>query len=582
MRGVFKIINLMAIDLTGKLFNVAQQKIDKGQNINLDFSVVNNGDESIQPFNFDIVISQDDVIDKNDLKLGNYEIKNGLGAGQDSGSKSFRYSTPDAENPFWLDEDASYTVGLRLDPQNKFAEADENNNSNQGLGVDFDTVEAISFGESDLVGLQTSVGKTEVAAGSYIDLSFSVANVSQEIANPFSVDVYLSKDNTVSEGDAKIGSYDIRDIVAAGGDTGEKTYSYQVPSAGHPFWKGGDGQYNVVLDIDSKDEVKETNNENNSGQNVGSDNAAVNFVDTGSVEPTDGADLAVTGFKVPAGAAVGETVTVEYKVTNNGNAVADSFATGFYLFTEDYLASNDSLDLAKVPEVYFLQGDRNSALTTLGAGESKTLTTELTIPEEWEGFSGPGDYFLGAEADAYDDVVESNETNNSITLSDVDFGKIGINNAPGGVDPATSADLLTGDNIAVTPNAISTGDAFEVTYEISNKGTANAEGFAAGFYLFSGEYLTGNDSLSLESVPEVYFLQGDRASSLIDLAAGKSTTLTTELTMPEDWDGFAGGSGEYYVGYSADPFGDVTEGDETNNSLNGLDKDYAKVNINVI
>ena len=565
----------MAIDLTGSFFNITQQKISRGQDINLDFSVVNNGDEDIQPFNFDIVISQDEKIDENDLKIGNYEIRNVLEAGKDSGLKSFRYKTPSATSPFWLDKDSTYTVGLRLDPKNKFSESNESNNSNRGIGVDLDTVDAVEFGDSDLVGLQTRVGKPEVAAGSYIDLSFAVANVSpDEIANPFSVDIYLSKDTKISEDDAKLSTYDIKDIVNPNGYTEDKKYSYQVPPKDHLFWKSGDGKYNILLDVDSKDEVSETNEVNNSGQNAGLDYTAINVINTGVVVAQP--DLAVTDFKVQNNVAAGETVTVEYEITNQGDSTADDFSTGFYLFTKDYLASNDSLSLEDDPGVMFLQGDRESTLMSLKTGESGTMTTQLTIPEKWEGFTGSGDYYLGAEADVYDDFAESDETNNSLTELDVDYQKVSIDNALGG------ADLLTGSTFEVSPDTISTGSTFEVTYEIENKGNAVAEDFAAGFYIFTEDYLTKHDELSIEDNPGVLILQGDEDSFLISLEANETTTMTTELTLTSDWEGFATDSGEYYVGVAADPYGDVVESDETNNSLNGLNIDYVKVNVDVI
>ncbi len=568
----------MAIDLTGSFFNITQQKISRGQDINLDFSVVNNGDEDIQPFDFDIVISQDENIDENDLKIGNYEIKNGLEAGKDSGLKSFRYKTPSVTSPFWLDKDSTYTVGLRLDPKNKFSESDKSNNSNQGIGVDLDTVGVVEFKDSDLVGLQTTVGKPEVAAGSYIDLSFSVANVSpDQIANPFSVDIYLSKDAKVSEDDAKLGTYDIRDIVNPNSNTGVKKYSYQVPPEGHPFWKSGDGKYNVLLDVDSKDEVSETNEVNNSGQNAGLDYTSISAINTGFDAVPSSADLAVTGFKVPDNVAAGDTVTVEYEITNQGDSTADDFGTGFYLFTEDYLANNDSLSIEDDPGVFFLQGDKDSARMSLEAGKSATMTTDITIPQEWKGFTGSGDYYLGAEADVYDDVAESDEANNSLTGVDVDYQKVSIDNAPEG-----TADLLTGSTFKVSADTISTGSTFEVIYEIENKGNASADDFAAGFYVFTKDYLTNHDELSIKDDPGAFFLQGDKDSARMSLEANGSTTMTTKLTLPENWAGFTAGSGEYYVGVAADPYGDVAESDETNNSLNGLDMDYAKVNINVI
>ena len=521
------------------------------------------------------------------------------------------------------------------------------------------------------------------------------------MANPFSVDVYLSADENMSAEDVMIGSYDIRDIVEAGEDTGSKAFSYQTPELGNAIWSSGDGDYNVIFDVDAENEVSETDEANNMG-------AAM--VSVGGIN--NAADLVVSSFDSPADLTPGETVEVQYEVTNNGNSAAENFGTGFYLFTEEYKDSNDSLSIEDVPEVYFLQGDDASSLMSLEPGDSATMTTELTIPTEWSGFSGPGDYHLGAEADAYDDVVERSDVNNSLTAEGTDFEKVTIADAPvndtvdlvgtqfqvvqdqivpgqmfdlgftianegmatsdvfnfdlylsadaeiteedtflgtyntlegldagedfglksarytapeaddalwdgdgtyyagmiidprndiaetnednnsnvgDGLDSSsvdvvgldTIADLKV-ESIALSSEDITIGDTFEVTYEISNMGDAAAENFAAGFYVFTEQHLEANDSLEVEDVPKVFFLQGDLDSSLMSLEAGESATMTTELTMPEDWAGFSTGSGEYFVGVGADPYGDVIESNEMNNSLGGMEMDYAQVNVEVI
>lgn len=703
----------MAIDLTGHFFNIIQQKISKGQSLNLDFSVLNNGDEYVEPFSFDIVISQDGEISEDDYKLGNYVIKDGLQAGANSGLKSYRYSTPDADNPFWLDDDHSYTVGIRLDPDNEYFETDEDNNSNQEIGVDYDTVEVGNFAPSDLKASSTEVADEEIKPGEKIDVSFVIENESDEPANPFSIDVYLSADEHISpDEDFKLGTYDIRDLIPADGDTGVKRYSYTAPELGNAIWANGDGKYYIGFDIDPKDEVAEIDEEDNSNQGEGIDYTGFEVVELDSA-----ADLVGTSFEAPENFKAGDTITVEYEITNQGGTSADYFAGGFYLFTEDYLAENDYLSIEDVPEVYFLQGDEDSALINLDPGESTgKMTTELTIPEDWAGFSGKGDYFLGLEADPYHDVEESNDANNSLTGKNVDYQKVTIdapNNdtvdlvgthfevvqdqlVPGHefdlgftvkneglakvdpfyfdlylsadedisadedvylgrydirdgldgksdiglksirytapeadaeiwaegegdgeyyagmiIDPANDiaesneennsnqeegldyasthvtglgqiADLKTNGNFDVMPDEINTGETFEVKYDIFNEGTKAAHGFAAGFYIFTEDYLTNNDELDIEDVPQVYFLQGDRDSSLINLDPGTGTgVVSTELTMPSDWDGFAAGSGEYYIGVAADPYHDIAESDELNNSLNGEFVDYEKVTINV-
>lgn len=703
----------MAIDLTGHFFNIIQEKISKGQNLNLDFSVLNNGDEYVEPFSFDIVISRDDEISEDDYKLGNYVIRDGLQAGENSGLKSYRYSTPDANNPFWLDEEHSYTVGIRLDPDNEYFETDENNNSNQEIGVDFDRVNVGEFAPSDLSASLARVSNEEITPGEKVDVSFVIENESREAANPFSIDIYISSDDHIDpEEDFKLGTYDIRDVVPAGGDTGVKNYSYPTPDLGHPIWAEGDGEYYVGFDIDPKNEVPEVDESDNSNQGEGLDYAGFEVTELDSAP-----DLVGSSFNAPENFKAGDTITVEYEITNEGGSAADYFAGGFYLFTEDYLADNHSLSIEDVPEVYFLQGDEDSALIKLDPGESTgKMTTELTIPEEWAGFSGKGNYYLGLEADPYHDVAESNDANNSLTEEKVDYQKVTIdapeNNTvdlvgthfevvqdqilPGHefdlgftvkneglakvdsfyfdlylsadedisadedvylgrydvrdgldgksdiglksirytapeadaeiwadgegdgtyyagmiIDPANDihetneennsnqkegldysathvtglgsiADLKTNGNFDVMPDEITTGETFEVKYDIFNEGTEAAHGFAAGFYIFTEDYLNNNDVLDIDDVPHVYFMQGDRDSSLIDLDPGTGTgVVSTELTMPTDWDGFAGGSGEYYIGVAADPYHDIVESDEFNNSLNGEFIDYEKVIINL-
>ena len=717
MRGVFYIYRLMAIDLTGQLFSIAQGKIEQGQPINLDFSVLNNGDESVDPFSFDIVISQDEKISEDDYKLGNYKIVDGLEAGKDSGLKSFRYFTPAADSSFWLEDSTSYTVGIRLDPEHEYFESDEDNNSNVGLGVDHDKLKVGEFGLSDLKGRYISIlGDNSITPGEKIDLSFSIANDSTEMANPFSVDVYLaSAEGVMGEDAVKIGTYDILGNIPGGKTSGEKRFSYTAPELGEPIWENGNGDYYVAFDIDSNDQVTESNEDNNSGQAEGVDFAKVNVTGLDKA-----ADLVVTSFKAPENAKAGETVTVEYEIANSGGAEADLFAAGFYLFGEDYLAGNESLDPTAVPEVFFLQGDKGDSAITLDAGEKTgTLTTDITLPENWGGYSGDGDYYLGVEADVFDDVAEVSETNNSLTAEGVDYQKVSteapmdstvdlvgtyfdvvqdqvvpgqefdlaftvknegwasvepfyfelylsqdanidpeedvylgrydIRDGLGGmedtdfsndipksirytapemddpfwsegdgtyyagmvIDPAdliaesnednnsnvgegldytqthvtglgTVADLKT-NGFNVVPEAIDFGSDFEVTYEIFNEGTKGVDLAGAGFFIFTEDYLNNNDALSIEDVPQVFFLQGDLDDSVFNLDPATGTGMvTTELTMPNsaDWDGFdLGPSGEYYIGVAADPYHEIIESDETNNSLVGEFVDYEKVDI---
>jgi len=706
----------MPIDLTGKSFDIAQSIIDKGQALNLDFSVMNSGDEDVAPFSFDIVISQDDEISEDDFKLGTYNNTTGLKAGLDSGLKSYRYNTPDKDSPFWKDIDGTYTVGMRLDPESEFFESNKDNNSNVGLNIDSDQVEVRDFDflfkdqRAELKGKSISVANQEITPGEKIDLSFVVENESPAIANPFSIDVYLSPGIGIDvKGAVKLGTYDIRDITDGNGDTGVKSFKYPTPDLGDPVWEKGDGNYYIAFDIDSQKEVQETREGNNSRLGEGLDYTAFGVTGLNTA-----ADLVVKNFEAPANAKAGDTVTVEYEIVNEGGAEADLFASGVYLFGANYLADNESLNLEDAPEIFPFIGDRTASAISLEAGDTTgMMTTEITLPESWAGYSGDGDYYLGVEVDPYDDVVESSDINNSLTKAGIDYQAIALeapidntvdlvgtyfevvqdqivpgqkfdlgftvkneglattnpfvfdlylsqdenisaeedfrlgsydirdgldgeedtgiksfrytapdgeeafwdggdgtyyagmiidpnddivesnedNNSEQGMGLDYGSTEVTGlEKIAeleaksfdVKSENIEVGSDFEVSYEILNNGTESADLFGAGFFIFDEDYLMNSDALSIDDVPQAYFLNGDRANATISLEAGESTgMMTTTLTMPENWAGFAGGSGDYYIGLATDVYGDIAESNEMNNSLIGMDTDYQMVTINM-
>jgi subtilase family serine protease len=548
----------------------------------------------------------------------------------------------------------------------------------------------------DLTGNFFNIIQPEILAGQDLILDFSVVNNGdQDLLTPFLTDIYLSADENISAAeDVKLGTYGIKTTINAGGNTGIKRYGYKTPELGNGIWEKGDGKYYIGLDIDAKNDVLESNETNNSNQGLELDSFALDVTGLNQL-----ADVVVTDFKAPANFKAGDTITVEYELTNQGGEQAELFAAGFYLFTQNYLAKNNNLSIEDIPEVFYLQGDSNSSLITLNPGQSTgKMTTQLTIPQEWAGFSGVGDYYLGVEADPYDDVVERSDANNSLTGETKDYQKISLdapvdntvdlvgthfNIAQDQILPGQTLDLgftiankglakaqnvkidlyiSQDENISAdedyylgtydiaeiagerdcglknysyqTPDAdnplwskgngayhvgmvidpdnnivetdetnnknlgkdldrspvnvvglgelpdlvvnsvnlnqenIQPGDTVEVQYQIANQGTETAELFAAGFYLVKKDYVVDSDGLSIDDVPEVYFFQGDRESSLLTLEPGTNTgVLTTEITLPTEWEGFDPNGGEYYIAVAADPYNDVLENEELNNSL---------------
>jgi subtilase family serine protease len=108
-----------------------------------------------------------------------------------------------------------------------------------------------------------------------------------------------------------------------------------------------------------------------------------------------GPDLVVSALSVPA-ARAGATVTVNDTTRNQGGGTAVASVTRFYFST------NAALDGADVP-----LGSRT--VDPLAGGGTSAGGTAVTIPPG----TGPGYYYVLAQADSANAVAESQEGNNT-------------------------------------------------------------------------------------------------------------------------------------------------------------------------
>jgi subtilase family serine protease len=556
-------------DLKGSFFDVAQSKIKPGQALDLSFTVANAGNEDANPFSIGLYLAQEsDLSGNNYVELGQYDIRNVLEGGKDTGVKRFTYKTPGADDPFWDNGNGEYYVAMVVDSKQEVFETNEDNNSNQGVGLDLDELETSSFSPSDLKGSLFQATPSEAKPGEKVKLSFTVTNDSNQEVNPFSVGLYVSQDaNISSEDDIKLGTYDIRTGLTPQANTGVKSFDYSIPDLIDDFWTQGDGTYYFGMVIDSKNEVEETNEDNNSNQGLDLDSDTVNIVDSGI------ADLAGKQLYMPEELKAGEKFDFGFVVENLGNANSGEFDVGIYLSTNSYISELDDYELG----TYSVKND-------LAPGEDTgILSLPYTLPDAdsdfWE--KGNGTYYVGIVVDPEDRVPERNKANNSNQDLFVDFNPVDIS--------GVKADL-TGKSFNVVPETIKPGDAFEVEYNVENLKAGQAKDFGVGFYLFSEEHLdeelsgeSNDGKLTLDDVPDAYFLFGDRNSQLLSLD-GYSTTgvQTTTIQIPtiEEWSGF-NGSGKYYLGMAVDTYGDVDETDGSNNSLVGAAIDYEKITIEI-
>lgn len=114
-------------------------------------------------------------------------------------------------------------------------------------------------------------------------------------------------------------------------------------------------------------------------------------------------DLEVSTIKIPQGAKSGESVTIEWVVTNQGeNAAAGRWSDAVYLST------NDQWDIGDIPLGRLLQR------RTVGVGESYTSSLTVNLPP-----AVPGDYRIIVRPDIFNQIYEAeNEANNTTASAD--------------------------------------------------------------------------------------------------------------------------------------------------------------------
>ena len=301
---------------------------------------------------------------------------------------------------------------------------------------------------------------------------------------------YLSADSTVDGADAILGSRTVPPLTAGAFDTAVTSLTVPAGTA--------TGSYLVIAQADAANLVSESSEINN--------NRSSGYISIG-------VDLTVSALTAPTTAGAGSAFTVSETTKNQGSGNAGGSTTRFYLST------NSSLDGADVP-----LGSRT--VPTLAAGASDAATTSLTLPEG----TATGTYYVIAQADTANAVVETSETNNNRASSAVRVGP----------------DLIV--SAVTAPATAAAGSTFRCPRPRRTRATATAARSTTRFYLSVNSSLDGTDViLGTRAVPPV--------------AADASDTATTSLMLPE---GTAAGS--YYVIAQADDHERVVETFENNNT----------------
>jgi subtilase family serine protease len=301
--------------------------------------------------------------------------------------------------------------------------------------------------------------------------------------------LYLSLNTTVEPGDTVLDGAQVLSSLASGASVVTSVTTTMPTDLAN-------GMYYVVAKADADDAMFESLEGNNT-------RARIVMI---------GPDLIVSSLTLPAGVMAGSTIVVSDTVKNQGGGSAPASSMRLYLSANSTIDSGDTvLGIRSVP--------------SLAANASSAGQTTVTIPSGL----GMGTYYVIAEADATQDVAETQETNNT-----------------------ASQTFQVGPDLVVSAFTVPAkgGGSVSVSDTTTNSGTASAGTTFTRFYLSSNSTWDGSDTL----------LQGSH--SVPALAAGTSHTATTTVIIPVNTP-----SGTYYVIARADADGAVAETQEGNNVL---------------
>ena len=372
----------------------------------------------------------------------------------------------------------SYYVVAKADGDDVVGETSETNNT---------IARAILIGSDLTVSALTVPGNG--AADSTIVVTDTTKNQGGATAAASVTRFYLSVNSTLDSSDTLLaGGRDVASLASGISSSGSTTVV--IPAA------VASGTYYIVAKADGDSTVPETSETNN----------------TYSRAIQIGSDLVVTGFTVPAKAGAGTPITVSCTIANQGGGPAAASITRFYLSANVLLDGGDVL----------LTGE--DLVPDLAAGAADTASITLTIPTA----TAPGTYYIFAKADADNVVLETKETNNTLSRT-----------------------FQIGADLVVSAFTVPAKGGMSVTVSDStvNSGGEWAAPSVTKFFLSANAAFDVNDALvGSRAVPE--------------LAPGAASTATTIVTMPPNT-----GAGSYYLFARADADAAVAEIQETNNTF---------------
>jgi subtilase family serine protease len=444
-----------------------------GSAISVSSTIANTGGGNAGAFAVTFYLSSNYVLDGSDILLNGNRPFTSLAAGASSPG------TTDVTLPAGTAV-GTYQLIAKVDGADQIVEALESNNTSSRtirIGGDL-TVTALTAPSLAGAGAAISVTETTTNQGT--------APVPASVTR-----FYLSADWQVDAGDVQLNASHAVPQLAASAASSAVT-SLTIPAS------TVSGAYYLLAVADAANAIPETQESNN----------------TMSRGIQIGTDLVVSALTVPTKGGAGLPIAITETTRNQGSGTAAPSETRYYFSTNVQLDAADTLlsPAHSVPQ--------------LDAGASHVATLSVTLPPS----AATGTYYVIAKADAPGTVLETNESNNTISRTIQIGGDLSVSVFTA---PAKSG---AGRSIAVTDTTI-------------NLGAGPVPSTATRFYLSVNSLLDASDTLLAE------------AHAVPALDSGASHAGSTTVTIPA---GTA--TGAYYLIAKADGDSQVTESLETNNT----------------
>ncbi|RJQ37350.1 hypothetical protein C4552_01130 [Candidatus Parcubacteria bacterium] len=234
------------------------------------------------------------------------------------------------------------------------------------------TVTALDFSNPADLAITSFSAPSTAGAGQTLTIKNTIKNKGDGAAGASLAEFLLSTDATLDGEDILIGSKAVSALPPGATDSTATTVEIPLEVEAGTYW--------IIMRADADDDVVESNE----GNNVASGSLRI------------GSDLNIASLAPSAkDAKPGATVTIKETTKNIGGTTADPSKTYFFLSVNGKLDSKD-----------VLLGSRS--VPSLAGGASSAANTDVVIPLG----TAAGNYYILAEADGDDAVVEIREDNN--------------------------------------------------------------------------------------------------------------------------------------------------------------------------